>query len=145
MKNSFKAYTSLTRTERIGIVALLGVLVLLVIVRATMSMWVKPPIDTAQQEKLTKAWETYKNAHAVQVKKTTADIQPLPDVININTADSATLIRLKGLGEVNVSRILYYRREYGRFTDVEQIHAICHMPAATFRELKKHISVSATE
>ncbi len=141
MKNTIKAYTSFTRTERIGIAALLGVLVMLIVVRATMSMWVKPDIESAQQEKLTKAWETYKNDHKVEDKKATEATPPLPDIININTADSATLIRLKGLGEVNVSRILNYRREYGSFTDVEQVHAICHMSAATFRELRKHVSL----
>lgn len=142
MKNTIKAYTSFTRNERVGILALLGFLVLLIIIKMTMHLWVKPSIDTVRQEKLSKAWQSYKEQAKPETKTEAADIQPPSSPINLNTADLATLQNLKGIGPVNAQKILDYRHKHGRLTDMEQIRVICGMHEAEFRELKTHATLT---
>ncbi len=142
MKHGIKAYFSFTRKERVGIIVLMGVILSLLAVRIGMHVWMKPDNDAAQQEKVAKAWENYKQIHSVKTQPEAADNKYAGGVVNINTADSATLSTLKGIGPVNASRILSFRRNYGVITDMEQIKAICTMPSATFNELKQHISLS---
>ena len=142
MKNSLKAYTSFTRRERVGILALLGVLVLLIIVRVTMHLWVKPSIDTSRQEKLSKAWQSYKENGVKETKSDVAYTQQPFEPINLNKADITTLQNLKGIGPANAQKIIDYRRKLGTLTDMEQIRVICSMHEAEFRELKKYATLT---
>lgn len=63
----------------------------------------------------------------VQVQTTAptpTEAQLLPTtalIININTADTAELAQLPGIGEVLAQRIVEYRRAHGSFTAVEQL------------------------
>ena len=152
MKKLLKSYGSFTRTERIGLVALSALLIILLTIRATMHLWVHPAIDTEKEKKLVASWETFKRSQPA-IKKDTADDKrdyvdaaddadiPMPDIININTADSATLVRLKGIGPVSARKIVARRKNKGPFTDVNQLMEVCSMPEATFELLKKHLSV----
>lgn len=70
MRSFIKAYTSFTRTERMGISALLILLGLLITIRVTMHLWVKPDIDVAKQQKLEAAWAAFK---AEQQQQTVID------------------------------------------------------------------------
>ena len=155
MKRFFKDYTSFTRAERIGLAALSALLALLIGVRVTMHYWVKPKINREEEQRLVKAWEVYKRSQPKEgndpdtVITTTDDYQdayddneaPLPNIININTADSATLVRLKGIGPVTASRIVAYRKQKGPFTAVEQLLEVSSIPKATFKTIKGHLSV----
>ncbi len=116
----------------------------------------KPAINTAEDHRLQAAWEVYKRSQpAEQPIENTTDKseytdrgdgteQPLPNVININTADSATLVRLKGIGPAMTHKIMIYRAEHGSFKNVEELQEIQTIPKATFDILKKHLSVSDT-
>lgn len=42
-------------------------------------------------------------------------------IVNINTADSAQLVSIRGIGPHYAGRILWYRRQLGGFTDVQQL------------------------
>jgi competence protein ComEA len=47
------------------------------------------------------------------------------DAVDINTADTATLIKiLKGIGPDKASAIVAYRDEHGPFKDVDQLTAV---------------------
>lgn len=157
MKRFFKDYTSFTRAERMGLVALSALLVLLMGARVTMHYWVKPKINTEEEQRLVNAWEVYKRSQPKEDNEpdtsrlATTDYQdayddnetPLPDIININTADSATLVRLKGIGPVTASRIVAYRKQKGPFTTVEQLLEASPIPKATFKVIKTHLSIGA--
>ena len=150
MREIFKSYTSFTRTERLGILALCSLLVILISVKATMYLWVHPKVDEEQDKKLVAAWEVFKRSQPVADstgggKKDYQDAYdenttPLPEIINLNTADSATLVRLKGIGPVTAGKIVA-RRNKQPFTSVEQLSDVGSFSDATLAMLKKHLTV----
>src|ERR1035437_10292778 len=98
MKKLIKSFTTFSRTERMGLVALCSLLLLLLTVRTTMSMWVKPSIDSLQEKKIIAAWEKYKRSQPLVAISDTVDQQkndyqdafdenptPLPAIIDLNT------------------------------------------------------------
>ena len=152
MKKLVKSFTSFTRTERIGLVALSALLIVLIAVRATMHLCVRTDGDVEKQRKLVVAWEALKRSQPVAKTNDVhssddyADANddnttPLPDIININTADSATLVRLKGIGPVTAAKIVARRKNKGLFTNVSQLREVSSMSNATFDVLKKHLTV----
>ncbi len=153
MKKLLKSFTSFTRTERIGLVALSALLIILIAIRATMHLWVHTPDDSESQKKLVAAWETFKRSQPVQKTKDVSNNndyadasddnpEPLPNIINLNTADSATLVRLKGIGPATARKIVTRRKNKGLFTSVDQLLEVSSMPTATFEILKKHLTVA---
>ncbi|MBP3309712.1 MAG: helix-hairpin-helix domain-containing protein [Ruminococcus sp.] len=61
--------------------------------------------------------------------------------ININTADSAMLQKLEGIGEVTAAEIIRYRNEYGSFLNIEEIMLVTGIGEATFEKISPHIYV----
>lgn len=119
-----------------------------------MHLWVHPAFNEEDNKHLSTAWDSFKRKHAhvemndsiVQEQKEWVDesgndMTPMPDIVNINTADSATLVRLKGIGPVTAGKIVKWRKENGRFKDIDQLLEIHHVPDATFDILRKHLSV----
>ncbi|MCW3124269.1 MAG: competence protein ComEA [Flavipsychrobacter sp.] len=147
---------SFTRTERNGLIALCSLIIILIVVRATMYLWVHPPDNAEQNKKLAAAWEVFKRSQPVAPADDTTgeaknDYQdaydenetPLPDKIDINTVDSPTLVRLKGIGPVTAGKIIAYRNKNGAFTSIDQIAALGSFNDATFAILKKHLVITA--
>lgn len=62
-------------------------------------------------------------------------------VVNINTADSAALQSLSGIGEAKAQAILGYREEHGRFSSIEEIMQVPGIKENTFSAIKDQISV----
>ena len=157
MKKLFRSFTSFTRTELLGLLCLSALLLILIAIRATMSLWVHPAMDTEKEKKLMAAWETFKRSQPKATNDSTEKIPndyqdasdenetPLRDVIDLNTADSATLVRLKGIGPVTAGQIVTYRNIHGPFTSINQLLDIRHFPDATFDILKKHLVISKTK
>lgn len=158
MKKSIKSFISFTRTERIGLVCLCAVLAALIAIRTTMHLWVHPQTDDENNKKIVAAWEAFKRDHVVTIAPDTAsqpkkDYQdtyddsntPLPNIINLNTADSATLVRLKGIGPATAHKIVMRRKKSGPFTDVNQLKEVGRFPAATFEMLKKHLTTDVNK
>ena len=63
--------------------------------------------------------------------------------VNINTADAATLMLLKGIGEAKAKAIIEYR-EAQPFETIEDIMKVSGIGEKTFENLKAHITVEAT-
>jgi competence ComEA-like helix-hairpin-helix protein len=153
MKKQLKAYLSFTRTEWMGLVFLCSLLFIFIIIRATMPFWVRPIVNKDREAKLVAAWEIFKRSQPPATNDTAGqgknDYQdayddnrsPLPNIINLNTADSATLVRLKGIGPVTAAKIIAYRNKNGPFSSVSQLLEVHHFPSATFDILKKHLCV----
>ena len=151
MKKLIKAYTSFTRMERMGIVCLGGLVILLLIFRISMPYWVHPKTNLEEDKRLIVAWEAYKSKQVANAEDSTRGdgneytdngTTTLPDVININTADSATLLSLKGIGPATASKILDRIRKKGPFTNINQLKSIRSFPDETFEILKKHLVIS---
>ena len=59
--------------------------------------------------------------------------------ININAADSATLMLLPGVGEKLAARIVAYREEHGAFASVEELTNVEGMGAGKLSALRDEI------
>jgi hypothetical protein len=205
-----KAYTSFTRTERMGIVALLSIIIILIIIKSTMYLWVHPQCDTARQEQLARKWESFKHQHTLSketVRSTeqiatsavlfsfdpnTIDAAGLKKLglqektisiflnwrskgkhfyhkedfkelytlseqdyyrlapyinihqqkINLNTADSATLVSLPGIGAKLAHKVLEYKKEIGKYHDIDQLMEVYHFQDSTLKTLKQRLTVN---
>jgi competence protein ComEA len=62
-------------------------------------------------------------------------------IIEINTADSAKLTELKGIGPSYAARIVSYRKQLGGFVNKEQLKDIYGIDSAKYNELVKQITV----
>ncbi len=155
MKKAIKSFITFNRTERIGLAGLCLLLVVLLAVRATIALWVHPATNAEQDKKLIAAWESFQRTQPVVHSDTTAatkDYQdkfdeqtiPLPDQIDLNTADSATLVRLKGIGPATAGKIIA-RRNKKPFTNINQLSEVGRIPHATLELLKKHLVIGTSK
>jgi competence protein ComEA len=64
-----------------------------------------------------------------------------PKLININTADSAALQQLTGVGPVTAEKIINYRNENGKFKTIEDIKNVSGIGDKTFEKFKGKITV----
>lgn len=134
MNNLFRSYISFNRTERMGIIALLSVIIILIAVRATMHLWVKQPEIQAEQVII---------ATKQINEQSEQQIQSLPagEKINLNIADSLTLISLPGIGKGLSHRILERRRQLGRFTNMQQVYDVYHFNEKTLKMLDERTTI----
>ncbi len=61
--------------------------------------------------------------------------------VNINTADSAELQSIPGIGPSKADRIIEYRNTQGRFSTIDDIKNISGIGNKTFENIKKYIVV----
>lgn len=61
--------------------------------------------------------------------------------ININTADSAQLQQLSGVGPATAQKIIDYRTSNGRFRTIEDIKNVSGIGDKTFEKLKDYITI----
>ena len=61
--------------------------------------------------------------------------------ININTADSSELQKLKGIGESRAEDIISYREKNGKFLEIEGIMEVPGIKQGTFDKIKDQIKV----
>ncbi|MBW7914733.1 MAG: helix-hairpin-helix domain-containing protein [Taibaiella sp.] len=134
MNNLFRSYISFNRTERMGIIALLSVIIILIAVRASMHLWVKQPEIHAEQVIVAS-----KQISNQPIQQTQA--LPPGEKINMNTADSLTLISLPGIGKGLSHRILERRRQLGRFTDMQQVYDVYHFNEKTKKMLNERTTI----
>jgi len=149
MPINFSSFFHYTRNERIGIVVLSVVLVSLIAVRATMGLWVKPDTDPKKEKQLIEKWASYQQAQQAAPianverpayeKENSNYTTPLPHKLNINTADTATLIRIKGVGKVTAEKIIYRRNKKGAFTNIAQLHEVGSFSEEHLTMLSTHI------
>lgn len=151
MKKAINSYITFTRKERIGIACLCFIILVLIVVRATLVYWVRPYTDTKEEKKLQAAYAAFLRSQPKEQTVTGTSVDytdkgddestPIPDMINLNTADSATLVRLKGIGPAFAHKIIQKRKKGYRFRKEEDILDIQYISDATFTIIKKHLSV----
>jgi competence protein ComEA len=62
-------------------------------------------------------------------------------LVNINTADEATLETLNGVGPVLGASIIAYRTEHGPFTSIDQLDEVSGIGPATMEDLRSQVTV----
>jgi competence protein ComEA len=63
---------------------------------------------------------------------------------DINISDSATLVKLPGIGPVLSARIIKYRRLLGGFARIDQLKEVYGLPEETFEKIKGRIFADST-
>ncbi|MGY3749149.1 helix-hairpin-helix domain-containing protein [Vagococcus acidifermentans] len=61
--------------------------------------------------------------------------------VNINTADSAALQQLNGIGEKKAEKIIQYREQHGSFKNIEELMDVSGIGEKTFESLKDLITI----
>jgi len=70
-------------------------------------------------------------------------IKNAPVIVDINTADSAQLDEIKGIGGAFASRIIKYRERLGGFYKKEQLLEVYGLNAEKYAEIESQISLSS--
>ncbi len=68
-----------------------------------------------------------------------------PKIIEINTADSATLLSVVGIGPKSLISILEYRKRLGGFHNLEQLSEVDYITESNFEKILKQISCDSCE
>ena len=66
-------------------------------------------------------------------------------VVEINTADSAQLVALSGIGSVLAKRIMTYREMLGGYYSVEQLREVRNLPPDTYNNLYMQFTVDTSK
>lgn len=74
-----------------------------------------------------------------------ADRTMKPLVLDLNTADSLELTRLKGIGPVYASRIIKYRTSLGGFISLEQLKEVWGLRDSTIRSIEANLVIENKE
>ncbi len=61
--------------------------------------------------------------------------------VNINKADKAELMTIKGVGEKTATSIISYRKKHGKFKSAHDIVNVKGIGEKTFAKMKKDIKV----
>jgi competence protein ComEA len=62
-------------------------------------------------------------------------------LVNVNTADEATLETLNGVGPVLAAAIIQYRTEHGPFASIDQLDEVSGIGPATLEDLRSQVTV----
>lgn len=82
--------------------------------------------------------------HIPEGQKPPGSSAPSVRKIELNSADSLDLVRLKGIGPVLSARIIKYREALGGFYDVDQLREVYGIDSETFRLILPYLSVDAS-
>lgn len=100
----------------------------------------EPYIKIKQEKKEeTERKEDSEPAHEVMPEK------PKPMNIELNSADSNTLLKVKGIGTVFSSRIVKYRDYLGGFHSKEQLLEVYNLDSAVYQRVKENFWVDASK
>jgi competence protein ComEA len=64
------------------------------------------------------------------------------EIVELNSADSAKLTRIRGVGPAFAERIVEYRKRLGGFLDKEQLKEVYGIDTTKYNEIKSQISVN---
>lgn len=146
-KNHLKNYFTFSKAEKNGIVILLVILVLFLVASAL--------LPESKNRKATDYADFQKEVDSLFTKKEVVDkhnISFLPDSVrrkplnswkiekvNINSCDSAELIKLPGIGPVLASRIIKYRKILGGYYNKSQLLEVYGLQEENFKKAATYI------
>jgi DNA uptake protein ComE-like DNA-binding protein len=163
VKEKFKDYLTFNYAERRGIMVLVILILITESVNALLpSLLKQETIDMSAFEAEIKRFEAalmlpdtlkerpvYPNQQNKQYPKQTiykkkAFAERPPMMIEINTADSAQLVELYGIGPAFALRILKYRGMLGGFFSPEQLLEVYGMDSVRYEGIAKNIKVDSS-
>ena len=78
-------------------------------------------------------------------EKVNEERTPQPVLIELNGADSATLVAIRGIGPLTAGRIIRYREALGGFASVEQLQEIQGMTERNYLMIRQQIFVDSSK
>lgn len=84
-----------------------------------------------------------KAAPYLSVNPATAANKNRSHLVDLNTADSVALEALPGIGPVLAGRIVRYRKQYGAFTTLSQLHNIAGMRDEYYEKVTPRLKISS--
>lgn len=171
LKKIITAYTSFNRTERMGIVALLILLLVLVAIRATMQYWVAPVDDAQKQQELVASWEAFKaketkavpqkqentNTPSVKTDQPKHHSETKPEQVTKHVTETATLfpfdpntidsagLRKLGLREKTTSIFLHWRAKGKKFYKKEELKKLYTLTEEEYNKLEPYITIDRSK
>lgn len=105
-----------------------------------------PYINIVQAEP-TKAYNKFDTKTTKKTKQTKPGWHDRKEaaIVELNTADSAQLVALYGIGPVTARRILSYRRQLGGFYSVEQLREVQNINEETYQKLYPQFAVDTSK
>lgn len=158
-----KEYFSFNRSERIGILILMTMIVIVVSIRILLPALfpLKASVDNFRYENDIQAFgkrisrdTAINHAQIVTAKKYPAQkyssgkYQQKPGIttmLNINTADSLTLMKLPGIGPVFAGRIIKYRRLLGGFASKSQLSEVYGLSDQTITRISPYLKIDTAD
>jgi len=95
----------------------------------------------------TTATDAVWNFPAWKVELVTDETTPAgaEDLINVNTADAATLDELPGIGSSKAARIIEHREYYGPFQTVDELDDVWGIGSSTLEDMRPYVTVTPLE
>lgn len=131
----------LSRNSRIGIYALLLVLLLLIVANALLPLWIGPK-DTTDNKALAQAWTEFlaRNKDSQNFAVPGKPVNTHPFVFDPNTASKEDLVRL-GIPMKTVYTWLHYREKGGRFYQKEDLQKLYTLSQSDYQRIAPYVSL----
>jgi len=145
MRSTLKKYLSITKKEWNGMVVLVVLIVLVLAAPYLLQLFRKD--TTINPAEFNKAVAVLNQAQKSQVDDDKTNAVPLYKkaadgvVIELNSADSAKLTELKGIGASFARRIVNYRNRLGGFINKDQLKEVYGMDDDRYAEMQAQVSV----
>lgn len=78
-------------------------------------------------------------------KKDTTFRNYIPDIVDVNTADTAELKKLRGIGSYLAKNIVWYRNKLGGYHSLHQLQEVRHLRKSTYEKILPFIKLSTKE
>ena len=160
-----KDYLTFNRMEQRGIFVLLTILFLLVISNEVVPFIVTPKsvdlsgfekevvvfekevriADSLEEQARKSKYKKFRSYPANPGKDSSGNFKPYPKevfVIELNSADTFELQRLRGIGPAFARRIVKYRERLGGFTEKSQLLEIWGMDTSKYNAISEHLVVN---
>lgn len=139
-------YFTFNRIEQRGILVLLIILLGVIIANAVIpSETFHKPVDFSAFEKevtlFEEAWIKAEREDSLQNRGVRSTISP-SFIVELNSADTFDLQRLRGIGPAFARRIIQYRSRLGGFYEKEQILEVFGMDTSRFMQIKLNLIVN---
>jgi len=104
----------------------------LILAFSVSAVFAASPTETKEKSAVTKTTDTT-GAKAAPAK--------LTDKVNINTADQATLEKIKGIGPKKAEDIIAYRKANGNFKSIEDLGKVKGIGPKILEKIKPNITI----
>ena len=152
---NWKAYFFFTKGERRGVIALLIVASLFLLIRVLLANKLEDSSVIYAEESSISSINISENASASingnaegrsfkRSCKTTRRSEKTDEIVEINSADTTTFKKLRGIGSGYARMIVNYREKLGGFYSSKQLLEVYKFPAETYEKIKKQLSVDTT-